>query len=93
MHLPNSVGVRELRNQVASVLRRAQSGDRMVVTVDGQPIAQLGPLEPTGGIELADLVAVGRVRAPGRNDHPEPPDAALLPVDLLVGTVLDEIRG
>jgi len=40
----NEVSVRELRNQVSEVLRRAESGDHLVVTVRGRPVAQLGPL-------------------------------------------------
>lgn len=90
---PNHVGVRELRNQVAAVVRRAGSGDRVVVTVDGRPVAQLGPLEPTGALTLDDLVAGGLVHPPGRRDKPEPPDAAILPVDLRADRILDEVRG
>jgi len=35
---------RELRNNVGAVLRRAEAGESFVVTVDGRPVAQLGPL-------------------------------------------------
>lgn len=35
---------RELRNNVSQVLRRAQDGERLTVTVDGRPVAELGPL-------------------------------------------------
>lgn len=35
---------RELRNNVSDVLRRAEAGERMIVTVDGRPVAELGPL-------------------------------------------------
>lgn len=34
----------ELRNQVGAVLRRAQQGERFIVTVNGRPTAELGPL-------------------------------------------------
>ena len=71
------IGVRELRNQVASVLRRAADGERIVVTVDGEPIAQLGPLEPTGTPTLDDLAAAGMVRLPGRPDRPDAPTPLL----------------
>lgn len=59
-----SVGIRELRNQVAAVVRRASDGERIVITVDGVPTAQLGPLSPTGQPSLADLIAAGLVIAP-----------------------------
>jgi prevent-host-death family protein len=35
---------RELRNNVGAVLRRAEAGERIVVTVDGRPVAELGPV-------------------------------------------------
>lgn len=35
---------RELRNDVGRVLRRAEAGERIVVTVDGRPVAELGPV-------------------------------------------------
>ncbi|MDQ3958542.1 MAG: type II toxin-antitoxin system prevent-host-death family antitoxin, partial [Actinomycetota bacterium] len=34
---------RELRNNSGSVLRRAEAGEEFVVTVDGRPVAVLGP--------------------------------------------------
>lgn len=38
---------RELRNNVSQVLRRAEQGERFTVTVDGRPVAELGPLGDT----------------------------------------------
>ncbi|MCP9485346.1 MAG: type II toxin-antitoxin system prevent-host-death family antitoxin [Gaiellaceae bacterium MAG52_C11] len=38
------VSVRELRNHTASVLRRVEAGERLRVTVDRRPIAELVPL-------------------------------------------------
>ena len=40
----DEIGIRELRNHVAAVVRRAAAGERIVVTVDGVAMAQLGPL-------------------------------------------------
>ncbi len=87
-----SVGIRELRNQVAAVVRHAGQGDRVVITVDGIPVAQLGPLEPRGVATLADLVAAGLVEPPGRPDKPDPPDVAVVAVDLRVDRIVEEIR-
>lgn len=40
---------RDLRNNPGSVLRRAQAGETFTVTVNGRPVAQLGPLpQPSG---------------------------------------------
>ena len=40
------LGVRELRNQTAATVRRAGGGERILITVDGRPVAQLGPIDP-----------------------------------------------
>lgn len=88
------VGIRELRNQVAAVVRRARAGERIIVTVDGVPAALLGPLEPGPDRPMIDdLIAAGLADPPRRSDRPEAPDAASLPVDARSGRVLDELRG
>ena len=58
------IGVRDLRAELATHLKRAEAGDRLIVTVDGRPIAQIGPLEPEGEPSLEDLVALGLVKRP-----------------------------
>ena len=88
------IGVRELRQGLAGALRRAEAGERVVVTVDGRPIAQLGPLEADDDeVTLDDLVARGLVTAARRDDRPEP--AMVMPT--WAGTRLDqlvrEVRG
>ena len=88
------VGVRELRANVAALVRRAASGERIVVTSDAVPVAVLGPLTPTSGaVTLDDLVAAGLVVPPGRPDRPDVPDPAQVPIDTRTGRVLDELRG
>jgi prevent-host-death family protein len=39
------VSARDLRNHTAAVLRRAEAGERLRVTVSRRPVAQLVPLE------------------------------------------------
>lgn len=101
------IGVRDLRNSVAAVLRRAAGGERIVVTVDGVPTAQLGPLEPAATTTIDDLVATGLVAPPRRARPRGLGDDDLVvtgvargvavpidaPVDVRVDDVLDEIRG
>jgi prevent-host-death family protein len=41
----SDVSARDLRNHTAAVLRRAESGERLLVTVSRRPVAQLVPLE------------------------------------------------
>lgn len=91
----DQLGIRELRNATADAVRRAGSGERIVVTVDGRPVAQLGPLDPgsADGLTLDDLIARGLVVAPRRDDRPRP----TLTVDLWAGSRIDraaaDLRG
>ncbi|HEX8715252.1 MAG TPA: type II toxin-antitoxin system prevent-host-death family antitoxin [Solirubrobacteraceae bacterium] len=41
----SDVSARDLRNHMATVLRRVEAGERLRVTVSRRPVAQLGPLE------------------------------------------------
>jgi prevent-host-death family protein len=42
--MTRDVSVRELRNHTAEVLRRVEAGERLRVTVDRRPVAELAPL-------------------------------------------------
>ena len=42
--MKDDVSVRELRNHTADVLRRVEAGERLRVTVDRRPVAELSPL-------------------------------------------------
>jgi len=42
--MADEVSVRELRNHTAEVLRRVEAGERLRVTVDRHPVAELAPL-------------------------------------------------
>jgi len=42
--MAESVSVRELRNRTAEVLRRVEAGERLRITVDRRPVAELAPL-------------------------------------------------
>jgi antitoxin (DNA-binding transcriptional repressor) of toxin-antitoxin stability system len=88
------IGIRELRGSAAATIRRAGAGERIIVTVDGRPIAQLGPLEPAAGEPtIDDLAARGLIVRSRRDDRP-PPE---LEVPMWAGTRLDrllvEVRG
>ncbi|MEM9521087.1 MAG: type II toxin-antitoxin system prevent-host-death family antitoxin [Actinomycetota bacterium] len=88
------LGIRDLRADLASHVRRAAGGERVIVTVDGAPAAQLAPIAPTGAPTLDDLAAAGLVRLPLRPDHPGPPtDLPLLPIDVRADQILSDLRG
>ena len=88
------IGIRELRNRSATWVRRAGAGERLIITVDGRAVAQLGPLENNDGEPtLDDLAARGLITLARRSDRPAPD--FVMPV--WAGTRLDqlvrEIRG
>jgi len=55
---------RELRNQVSAVLRRAEEGERFTVTVDGRPVAELGPLPSARKPATSDRLAAVLAQTP-----------------------------
>lgn len=89
------LGIRDLRGRLSSLVRRAGSGERIVVTIAGRPVAQLGPVEPAGAEPtIDDLVARGLVEPARRGDRPADPGIV---VDTWTGPRLDralrEVRG
>lgn len=82
--------MRDLRAKAATTVRRAESGERIVVTVGGRAVAQLGPLDPVAAPPtLDDLIARGLVLAPRRHDRPPPGP----PIPVWAGTRLDRLLG
>ncbi|MFD7156812.1 type II toxin-antitoxin system Phd/YefM family antitoxin [Kribbella sp. NPDC059898] len=41
----DAVGLRELRQHASDLVRRAEAGEHLLITVSGRPAAVLGPLE------------------------------------------------
>lgn len=62
------IGIRDLRQQASTYIRRAGAGERIIVTVSGEPVAILSPVETlaSGSPVIADLIAGGAVIAPRR---------------------------
>jgi prevent-host-death family protein len=55
---------KELRNNVADVLRRAEAGEEFTITVAGRPVAQLGPSQRRRWVSGPDLQRVWETPAP-----------------------------
>jgi prevent-host-death family protein len=88
------IGIRDLRNGTAAAVRRAGAGERIVITVDGRPVAQLGPIEADAGtFTLDDLAARGLVTLPSRTDRR--PSAVAVPVwaGFRLDRLLRDVRG
>lgn len=70
---------KELRNNVAEVLRRAEAGEQLTITVAGRPVAQLGPVAQRRWVRGEALRAVWRTPAPEMLDD----DLAAFPAQLV----------
>ena len=55
---------KELRNNVADVLRRAEAGEEFTITVAGRPVARLGPARRRQWVSGPDLTKVWDTPAP-----------------------------
>jgi len=67
MSVMSTIPQKELRDNVADVLRRAQAGERFTITVAGRPVAGLGPTRSRQWVPSAQLADLWRL----------PPDATL----------------
>lgn len=90
MHMSESVGIAELRQNLSVYLRRVSQGERLVVTDRNRPVAELGPA-PSTGPELDRLIAAGKISRPVRRGLPEPLELSGNPRAL--SRALDDIRG
>lgn len=55
---------KELRNNVGEILRRAEAGEEITVTVQGREVARLGPAHRRQWVSGPMLQAVWRTPAP-----------------------------
>jgi prevent-host-death family protein len=87
------MNIRELRANLAAAVRQAEAGHRVVVTVGGRAVAQIGPLDHgSGQPTLDDLAARGLVQKARRADRPPPELIVAMPVGTRLDRLLDEVR-
>ena len=88
-----SIGVREFRSNLASYLRDAYLGHRIIITSDGKKMAELGPI--SGGSlnnSLEALIATGLLEAPTQAIHEAQPASFQLPAGANSQQILKELR-
>jgi prevent-host-death family protein len=86
------VGVRELRASLAEAVRRAEGGERTVVTSHGRPVAQLGPLDDSSP-DLDRLISSGGLVPPRRTGAWRPPHPVPIWSGVRIDRALRELRG
>jgi prevent-host-death family protein len=55
---------RELRNHSGEVLRQAESGEQFTITVEGRPVAVLGPVPKRQWIPKREFLKILRAQVP-----------------------------
>lgn len=55
-----AISQRQLRNESAAVLREVQGGERIVVTRNGTPVAEMGPILARRFVPRAKITAAAR---------------------------------
>jgi len=53
-----TAGLRELRQQASDLVRKAEAGETIIVTVNGREVAQLGPVRRHRWRRADDLAAI-----------------------------------
>jgi prevent-host-death family protein len=56
----SEVGLREMRQNASDLVRRAEAGERLTITVSGRPAALLGPITPRTWRRWDDLADLFR---------------------------------
>jgi len=56
--LVSTIGLRELRERAGELVRRAEAGETLVVTVNGREVAQLGPERQRQWRRAADIAPI-----------------------------------
>jgi prevent-host-death family protein len=49
------ISVKDAKNQLSDLLHRAEAGEKIILTRHGKPVAEIGPVTRTGGINFAAL--------------------------------------
>ncbi|HEV2851407.1 MAG TPA: type II toxin-antitoxin system prevent-host-death family antitoxin [Thermoanaerobaculia bacterium] len=59
-----TIAQRELRNQSGEILRQAEAGQLFTITVDGRPVAVLGPYGKRQWVPKAEVLKILRSQPP-----------------------------
>ena len=62
----SSISLRDLRNTISEAIRRVEAGERLTVTVDRRPVAEIAPLRRRRTVPATEAVAVASRHAADR---------------------------
>lgn len=82
-----------MRADLAALVRRAQAGQRTVISIGGADIAQLAPLDTAATTSLESLVASGQLLAPRRALADSIPEPVPVWSGIRLDRVLRDLRG
>ena len=85
-------GIRELRASLADAVRRAEAGERTVITAHGRPVAQLAPLDEAAP-DIERLISAGSLIPPRRTGAWRAPEPVAIWSGVRIDRALRELRG
>jgi prevent-host-death family protein len=88
----DTTGIRELRSGLADAVRRAEAGQRTIITAHGRPVAQLAPLDEAAP-DIERLIAAGALIPPRRSGPWRAPAAVPVWSTVRIDRALRELRG
>jgi prevent-host-death family protein len=68
------VPIKVAKNQLTQLAREAEAGEHIVITRNGRPVAELGPVRKPGGLDFEALRRWKKERGYTRVAGPIPPD-------------------
>ena len=86
----STVGTRELKNRLSEYLRRVKAGETIIITVRGEPVGQILPIQTDLTNRLNRLVEAGVVEWNGQTVPPYQPIAVNRSEQLLSELVAEE---
>lgn len=88
-----TVSVRQLRNDVSRVLRRVGAGERLIVTSNGVPVAELGPIQARDSERtIEEMIAAGELIAPRSRAEPRLATPTTFSGSMTTEEILEEHR-
>jgi prevent-host-death family protein len=87
----DSVGVRELRQNLSVYLRRIKAGEELIVTERGQPVGKLVPLKPAKG-SIDHMIELGIIRRPEPHDWRDWTPVPATPGEPTLSEILQQMR-